>query len=144
MDREYSHSIAFSVEGRPVSQGSMTLQKGGKVWHTQHGKGETVLQWRKRAQAFGKMAMQRNGLRGPQPGAVDVRLRAYFKRPPTTKDPENATTQLDLDKVCRAAGDALTGVVLEDDRQVCRWDAEKDWDAEERVTLIVSWRAPLQ
>ena len=139
-----SPSINFVVDGRPVSQGSMTLQPNGRVWHTKKGRGETVLGWRSRAQWYGKRAMLFAGVDKPMSGAVDVNLRAYFTMPKTTKDPEHASTELDLDKICRAAGDALSGVVIQDDRQICGWYATKAWGSPERVELVVTPRVGRQ
>ena len=43
----------------------------------------------------------------------------------------------DLDKLQRAIGDALVGIVLRDDSQVARWDVNKRYGNRPRVELIV-------
>ena len=42
---------------------------------------------------------------------------------------EAAPITTDCDKLCRSLGDALTGVVFADDRQIATWHAEKVYTA---------------
>ena len=67
----------------------------------------------------------------PQPGADDGRLSSWPGRRPEpvlrVDAPEYVDRAPDLDKLERAALDALTGVLYLDDRQVARLSADKSW-----------------
>lgn len=75
-------------------------------------------------------------------GAVEVVLFFYMARGKTVKR-DYPTTTPDLDKLCRAALDAMTGVVFKDDSQVIDIHAHKryaDGDGDfgrARIELIV-------
>lgn len=43
----------------------------------------------------------------------------------------------DLDKLQRSIGDALTGTVIADDKQICRWTAEKRWTTRGEGAVVV-------
>lgn len=72
-------------------------------------------------------------LRGP----VNVKVTFSFARPKghfrtgrsagdmKRAAPHRHSSTPDLDKLCRAIGDSLTGVVFADDRQIAAWHAEK-------------------
>jgi Holliday junction resolvase RusA-like endonuclease len=69
----------------------------------------------------------------------------YGKRGLLPSAPRHMVTKPDLDKLIRAALDALTGIIWRDDAQVVRFgEPSKDYVAEggELVTTIVVWVVP--
>lgn len=86
-------------------------------------------------------------LRGPIRVEVEFRFarpKSHFrtgKRAGELKDnaPYWHTGTPDEDKLCRALGDSLTGVVIADDKQICVWDASKIYTTgHEGMTVAVS------
>jgi crossover junction endodeoxyribonuclease RusA len=82
----------------------------------------------------------------PATGAVAVELCFRFPRPKSHFTSRGllrpalplAPTRPDLDKLCRAALDAMTGVVYVDDGQVAMIAASKEW-GETAETLVKVW-----
>jgi Holliday junction resolvase RusA-like endonuclease len=135
-------AIEFAVLGIPVPQGSgrTFVVKGRAVRATTTA---PLLAWRGAIATEARAAMAGLSLiEGP------VSLEAEFRpavRPASHWLPANARRLLrllrldapvhhvnapDLDKLCRAAMDALSAVVYVDDRQVARLVASKRWPAE--------------
>ena len=55
-------------------------------------------------------------------GPVEVGVPFYFEAPKSPKDPRwPVGREGDLDKLLRAVGDALQGIVYKDDKQIVRW-----------------------
>jgi crossover junction endodeoxyribonuclease RusA len=127
-------AIEFDVRGTPVPQGNMRAFVVGGVARVSH-KGPKDLQaWRNlvavQAQAFAPTPIWG----GP------VRLELYFtlqrpksepthrgrgkKRVPVVTMPDRKP---DLDKLVRAVGDALAGVIFEDDARIVEIQAAKTW-----------------
>ena len=114
--------VDFVVYGDAVPQGSMSHYGHGRVTHS---KRERLMDWRRTIQ----LAIQRQGhafkdalVKGP----VAIRALFYASRPTST--PKKAIykrTAPDLDKLCRALGDALEGTVLQNDSVVVGWHAWK-------------------
>ena len=115
--------VRFTVPGEPVPQGSMFSPKGTtKMFHSKKGKGRTVPQWRKDAQGEAREAMKGRKLID---GAVTVSVTFYLTRPVSRQDEAYPDRTPDLDKLCRALGDALEKVVLTQDSRIVRWHAPK-------------------
>lgn len=118
-------TIHFTVLGEPVPQGSMHSPKGSsKMLHSKRGRGRTVAQWRKAAKESAFLAMRRKKLID---GPVSVRVTFYLTRPisrPKEKYPY-PDRKPDLDKLQRALGDALEGVVITQDSRIVHWDPWK-------------------
>ena len=115
--------VRFVVPGDPVPQGSMYSPKGTtKMLHSKKGKGRTVAQWRKAAKEVAFLAMRRKKLID---GPVSVRVVFYLERPVSRPKAAFHDRKPDLDKLCRALGDALEGIVLTQDSRIVHWDAEK-------------------
>lgn len=116
----------FFVPGVPLPQGSKTavLTPQGRLnlLEGKRGRRAAFDAWRQLV----KVLARRNVRREPCLGVVDVVLDFTFVRPKTSKRLA-PTVRPDLDKLARAVLDALTGVVFEDDSQVCRLDAVKDY-----------------
>jgi Holliday junction resolvase RusA-like endonuclease len=117
-------SFQFEVKGTPVPQGSPQVFRNkntDKVYVT-HQKGTALREWR---DAIAEQA-QRHMVE-PTMGAVTLRFDFTFPRPAghygkkgnlLPSAPAEKTTKPDIDKLIRAAMDALTGVVYRDDAQV--------------------------
>lgn len=119
-------TISFEVRGVPVPQGSARgFVAGGKVRITTANRGLAL--WRRLvsdvAQHHAPSSMWEGPLavtlmfRLPEPKRVPKRRRVWPERRP------------DLDKLCRACLDSLTGIVWRDDSQVVRLEADKDYGA---------------
>lgn len=82
-------------------------------------------------------------------GPVEVHATFYFPRPKShyrtgasahiLRDtaPMFVVTKPDLDKLCRAVGDALTGVALHDDSQIVKWNAVKMYHDPVRTSIKI-------
>lgn len=118
-------SVAFTTIGLPAPQGSKNK------WGGEDNK--RVKPYRDAISADAAAAMTGDLFTGPVNLSVDF----YFPRPKshyrtgkhagTLRDdaPVYVATKPDLDKLLRAVGDALTGVVLRDDSQIVLTDARK-------------------
>lgn len=107
-------SVRFWVPGTPVSQGSLSpVRRGGrgKILLVPRNHKELKI-WR---EAVGYEALRH--FSSPKGGPMALRLDFLLQRPKTV-DREDLTVKPDLDKLSRAIGDALTGVVYQDDAQV--------------------------
>jgi len=97
-----------------------------KMLHSKKGKGRTVAQWRKEAKEVAFLAMRGKKLID---GPVSVQVTFYLKRPASKPDDLFPSRKPDLDKLCRALGDALEGVVITQDSRIVHWYASK-WYAD--------------
>ena len=120
--------VRFTVPGQPVTQGSMAAvkTKGGKVKviHSKKGKCQSVAQWRRVAKQAAHLAMRGRAL---MDGAVEVYAVFYVERPVSREGEPFPIWRLDLDKLERALGDALTGIVVTDDVRIVFWSARKSY-----------------
>ena len=134
--------IEFEVRGTPVPQGSgRTFVVAGRAVRATTT--APLLAWRGAIATEARAAMSgRPPLEGPVALEVEFRPAA---RPASHWLPANARRVLralrldapswnsqapDLDKLCRAAMDALSAVAYADDRQVARLTASKRWPGE--------------
>lgn len=107
--------IQFRAEGIPVPQGSMKVING-RVLHSQ---GSALAVWRSTIAWSAKQA-------GAIPVADPIQMTLVFIMPrPKTVKREFPSVAPDLDKLIRAALDALTGVAYLDDGQVVEIHAHK-------------------
>jgi Holliday junction resolvase RusA-like endonuclease len=107
--------IEFRADGIPVPQGSMKVING-RVLHSQ---GSALAVWRSTIAWSAKQA-------GAIPIADPIQMTLVFIMPrPKTVKREFPSVAPDLDKLIRAALDALTGVAYLDDGQVVEIHAHK-------------------
>lgn len=118
--------IEFFALGLPVAQGSKN------PWGGESAKG--LKPWR---QDIRKAALEAMEGEPPTLSPVQVRMTFVFPRPKShygtgknagvlkTRAPLHRTSAPDLDKLIRAVGDAMTGVVVRDDAQICSIEAHK-------------------
>lgn len=119
-------TLAFTVPGVPAPQGSKNPWGGEANARTRP--------WRAAVSAEAALHWGGRPLLG---GPVEVAVQFAFPRPKAhygtgrnankLKDsaPEFVTKAPDLDKLARAIGDALTGIVYRDDAQIARLEVEK-------------------
>lgn len=124
--------LSLFCPGKPIPQGSKNQGRQGQIYE-QNAKKLKV--WRDAVRITGLTAARQLG-QGPFEGPVELYLDFRFTRPAShlTKNghlrkgvPAFHTFKPDLDKLTRAALDALSGVFYDDDRQVVSIKAEKMW-----------------
>ena len=73
----------------------------------------------------------------PLEGAVSVELHFLLLRPPSVSEKKRPYPSVmpDIDKLARAALDAMTGIVFRDDAQVVRLDVTKAYAQESGLQL---------
>lgn len=132
--------LSVFVQGKPIPQGSLTpmpfRRKNGKMGVNVFQKPE-LLEWRE------NIAQAIIAVRGDKfyPKETPVHLTLAFRllRPKSSKRKVPCCKGIDLDKACRAVLDALTGVIYDDDCQVCTLIALKSYvDDEEHQGVYIS------
>lgn len=118
-------TMSFDVIGKPKGQGNMMQAPNGKMIHKQDG---ALRKWQR---LVAKAAEVARGGAKPLPKRIPVALGLEFRLPLTTKygvsrlktavPGEWCLLPPDIDKLARAALDAMTGVVWTDDCQVVAW-----------------------
>jgi Holliday junction resolvase RusA-like endonuclease len=128
--------IAFTVYGIPVPQGSKTR------WGTEDNP---------HTRAWRATVAEQAAQLGAEPllGPVSVTVSFVFPRPKAHYRTGKFADQLrpaapmwhtsvpDLDKLQRAIGDALAGVLIRNDSQICAWHVEKTYGAMPRADVTV-------
>lgn len=141
--------VSFKVHGKPIPEGSTGAipykrRDGSLGVNVMHSRSGTLLEWRNAVadayiDAGGEMTE----------GAVAIQVVFLFNRPKSVsiRKRPHLTVKPDLDKLCRAIGDALSGVAYADDAQIVRWEVYKmytdelHWiaeDAREGALITVS------
>lgn len=115
--------IRFFAPGKPQPQGSKNQDRYGNMFES----AADLTVWRKTVWAYARQAMRRNP---PAPADVPLVCEVEFvlyrpKNLPKTKPTPPAVKKPDADKLQRAIGDAMKGVVYTDDSQIVRWVAGK-------------------
>ena len=121
--------IKFSVEGTPIQQGSMRHIGHGRMIHN---KAVELAAWRADIASAAKLAGCKPIL---DPIAITMRFRV--KRPKSVKR-DYPTVAPDLDKYIRACGDGLQGVAFEDDSQIIKITASKEYADTPGVDIEIS------
>jgi crossover junction endodeoxyribonuclease RusA len=127
--------IKFTVLGEPIPQGSMKafLPKNGKFPIVTADNKKTK-PWRQQIAGQCFAIMPDSGLTRETP--VQIEIHFYFPRPKSSKA-VSKTTKPDVDKLARAVLDALTGVAFEDDSQVVRLIASKEFGMPPRAEICI-------
>lgn len=107
--------IEFRVFGEPAPQGSKSVYRGRLVESS-----KKLKPWR---DAVRSAASQIDFYTDE---AVDVNIIFYMPKPKTVKRQRPSVTP-DLDKLCRAVGDAITGELIKDDAQIVELSARKEY-----------------
>lgn len=131
-------TVTFTVLGRAAPQGSMRSM--GKFIKCDN---PATMPYR---QAVGWAALDARGQAGfheifaNHHVPVRVRISFYFA-PPKKKRPE-PSVKPDLDKLCRACFDAMSGIMYADDGQVVELEARKFYGLPERTEIEVTAPRP--
>lgn len=125
-------NFTFTVFGTPKPQGSMRgFVRGGRAVLTSDNR--ALKPWRQEI-SLAAIATRPEIIDGP----VALKLQFYFAKPKSRpKAWLEPACKPDLDKLCRAACDALTGICFNDDAQVIALAAEKAYGLPERVEITV-------
>ena len=134
--------VTVTVAGHPITQGSKQAirRRDGGISMIESG-GDRLTQWR---HAINDEA--RHATNGTSPATGPVTIEAHFTIPKPASTPKRRRTwpiktrSGDLDKLARAALDAMTGVVYTDDAQVIDLHVTKDLADHDRppgVAIIV-------
>lgn len=138
--------VTFTVIGRPQQRGSKKvgfiptrdggfLMKNGRPIIAARDANEESKQWMDSCKYAAMQVFHADLIRGP----VELRVVFYFKRPQAhygsgrnannlkPSAPSYHAQSPDLDKLVRCLGDALTGIVYVDDRQVCATSSRREW-----------------
>jgi crossover junction endodeoxyribonuclease RusA len=110
-------TIAFTVEGKPIQQGSMRAFNNRIV----HNKTKELMAWRSEVAKAAFIA----GCT-PITGPIAISMRFMYERGKTVTR-NTPTVPPDLDKQIRSILDALTGVAYVDDSQVTQIRASKEY-----------------
>jgi crossover junction endodeoxyribonuclease RusA len=130
--------IKFIVFGRPQPQGSARafIPKGWKR-PVITSANKNLRSWRQEVAIAAALAMDGNGIiRRPEACRLEVTF--YFDRPQSLKRGiSRKSTKPDIEKLCRALADALTGICYEDDAQIDELSAVKSYGLPERTEVLV-------
>lgn len=127
--------LAFFVAGRAVSQGRLNARPGsGVLFHDTKG----LKQWRRTVTTEARRAAVAAGWLRRHSGPVELRVHFELPRGSTVKR-AHPSVRPDLDKLLRAIGDSLTGVLYDDDAQVVSVVATKSYagDSEPGAFVVV-------
>lgn len=121
-------TIAFSVEGKPIQQGSMRAFNNRIV----HNKTKDLMAWRAQVGQAAYVA-------GCTPilGAISISMRFRYLRPKSVIRTQ-PTVPPDLDKQIRSILDALTGIAYKDDSQVIQITASKEYQGSQGVDIVIT------
>lgn len=131
-----SDTISFYVPGKPIPQGSMTHVGNGRMIHKPE-----LIQWRLLVHHLAVIAARRAGWTLPIDEPVSIKATFWLERPKRPRWDVPAVKP-DLDKLCRAIGDALSpkngaGVLAEDSRIVA-WDVAKNYRDQPGVDIEIT------
>lgn len=118
-------SQQFFVSGKPVPQGSLKFING----HAIHVRAQDLALWRADIARTAKNVIWEKAQKG-----VELHLTFVLKKPKTATRDE-PYIRPDIDKLSRAVLDGLTGVAYEDDEQVVKLTAIKEYGDTEGVTI---------
>jgi crossover junction endodeoxyribonuclease RusA len=126
-------STHFFVAGRPVPQGSLKFING----HAIHVRANDLAVWRATIANCARHAQVNKALEG-----VEINVIFHMARPKTVKRKE-PFKRPDIDKLARAVLDALTGVAYDDDEQVVKLTASKEYAETEGAWIKIIDREKL-
>lgn len=142
--------IKFTVFGKPCPMGSKKAFVIGKRAIITDVKSDKRKQW---ANAVSTVAADVMSGRELITSPIVLTVRFYFARPSAhygsgknagtrkASAPEFHSQSPDLDKLLRCLGDAMTGVVYRDDRQIFSIESSRHWtESQERAEITVSFQ----
>src|SRR4029078_876508 len=128
----YEARLRFVVDGKPVSQGSMTAVYNRRlgVARVRHVAAPALSLWRGQCREAARMS-------GAEVWECPIGVKISFGIAAPINQKHGYPKRPDLDKLVRGVLDALTGVCYRDDSPVIMLTAEKVWQP---VTIIEVWR----
>ena len=127
--------ISFTVMGQPVTQGSMRALISKATGKAILLPSKTLAPWRSTVAWEARKVFQGPLIEGPVVLVADF----YVRRPKgLPKRWTHAIKKPDLDKLVRAVGDSLSGVVWRDDSQVISITATKHYGLTPRVEVFIT------
>ena len=142
--------VSFVSIGRPRPKGSYRARgDSAGLPYVTAANGETLRLYENQLRCDAIEAMRSAGLSLFE-GAILVKAHFFFSRPTSHYCLGKNAGRLrpaasrfhvfspDLDKVCRAAGDSLSGCVFRDDRQIVEWRARRSWTSGYARTCITA------
>jgi crossover junction endodeoxyribonuclease RusA len=126
-------SAQFFIAGRPIPQGSLKFING----HAIHVRAQDLALWRADIARVAKSVIWEKAVE-----SVEVHLTFTLLKPKTVKRNE-PFVRPDIDKLIRAVLDGLTGVAYEDDQQVTKITAVKEYGTVEGVLIRITDKAKL-
>lgn len=133
-----TRSLHFEALGEPAPQGSMqAFVQGGRAVVT-HAKPQKLQDWRRAIGWAAREAVTLDAL-APFQGPVGVSATFRVSRPRSVSEGRrpHPSVRPDVDKLLRALLDAITGIVIKDDAQVCRLDVQKVYALESEAPGVV-------
>lgn len=130
--------ISFTVFGRPQPQGSSRafIPKGRKRAIITSAN-PNLKSWRQEVSIAAQQAMNGNSII-MRPSACGLIVTFHFARPASLKKSiDRKCTKPDIEKLCRALADALTGICYEDDSQIDWMNARKLYGSPERTEVQI-------
>jgi crossover junction endodeoxyribonuclease RusA len=127
-------SQQFFVSGRPIPQGSLKFIRGNAI----HVRAKDLGLWRADIAKVARSIILERAQYG-----VELSLVFTLNKPKTVTRLE-PFKRPDIDKLCRAVLDALTGVAYEDDQQVTKLTAVKEYGETEGVTIRITDKEKLR
>lgn len=121
-------SAHFFVSGKPIPQGSLKFING----HAIHVRAQDLALWRADIARVAKLSHVEKAEEG-----VEISLTFVTNKPKSVKRSE-PYIRPDLDKLIRAVLDGLTGVAYEDDGQVVKVIAQKQYGDNEGVWIRIT------
>jgi len=120
-------SVSFIVAGIPIPQGSSRafVVKGRAVITSSN---KNLAQWRQRIATEAQRVNVESGFYRDGKFAYTVIADFYFPRTKSMgKKLLRHMVRPDLDKIQRAVGDGITGILITDDSEICRWSVTKSY-----------------
>lgn len=134
--------MRLTVIGVALPQGSKSAfaLKSGRVVVTDGKKGGNLKEWRGAIAACARLWLSQNGMPAPLDGPVKLSVTFYLPRPKSA--PKRVTKpdkKPDLDKLVRAAGDALSKIAYTEDSRIVEIHATKEFavDAPPRAEIHI-------
>lgn len=119
--------IGVFVQGKPIAQGSFSpiayRRRNGKLGVNVFQKPE-LIEWRDRIARTISQCLE-NGEYYAKETPVKLELEFRLLKPKTSKRKTPCCKGIDIDKAVRSVSDALTGVLYDDDCQICELIASK-------------------